>query len=194
MRPSSLSGKTSQRRSIRAPMGDTVLSITSTSDVPPSCSGAFSSRLRTVKLSSLTYRSPSMRLRLVMCAMCVCCVSSRYCSMAPAATSPSLSLSTPKPFMVRTLKWWCSFCVAVCSVKTQSSSSKRQSLVPSICSTCAFRPRSMSISFGWKLAIILSMYSWLPWSTRYSPVEMSSSEMPKHPLPKCSAQRKLFSL
>ena len=50
----SLNGNNIQRRNIRAPIGDNVLSITDSRLLPSSFIGATSSRLRTVNLSSLT--------------------------------------------------------------------------------------------------------------------------------------------
>ena len=68
---------TTHRLSIRAPIGVTVRSITSSRLFPPSFIGESNSRLRTVNLSNRTYRSSSIRDSDVMCEICVCCVISK---------------------------------------------------------------------------------------------------------------------
>ena len=73
----SLRGKTIHRRSSRAPMGLTVLSMTVKRLVPSSFIGARSSRLRVVKRSRRTYRLSSICVMLRMWETCVCCVCSR---------------------------------------------------------------------------------------------------------------------
>ena len=73
----SFNGKTTHRLSIRAPIGVTVRSITSSRLFPPSFIGESNSRLRTVNLSNRTYRSSSIRDSDVMCEICVCCVISK---------------------------------------------------------------------------------------------------------------------
>ena len=102
---SSFKGNTSQRRNRRLPIGDTVRSMTSNSDLPSSCMVLTSSSERTVNLSRRTYLSSSMRASVVICAICECSVCSRYCRMAPAAMTPFFRWSTPKPFSDFTLKW-----------------------------------------------------------------------------------------
>ena len=57
----SFSGNSSQRLSMRAPIGDTVRSMTSSRLLPSSAKESISSRLRTVNRSRRTYRSSSMR-------------------------------------------------------------------------------------------------------------------------------------
>ncbi|CDD04739.1 unknown [Prevotella sp. CAG:592] len=146
-------GKHTHLLSILAPIGEQVRSITSMSEHPPSCIERVSSSERTVKLSSLTYRSSSIRDSDVIWLICVCCVSSRYCRMAPHATIPHLRWSTPKPLRFFTSKCLCSFWRAVCSLNTHSSSSKVKCFVPKKRSKSAFLPLSYSTSFGWKLPI-----------------------------------------
>ena len=62
----SFKGKTTHRFSNRAPIGETVLSITSQRDLPSSCIGYNNSSERTVNLSSRTYFSSSIRASEVM--------------------------------------------------------------------------------------------------------------------------------
>ena len=126
----SFSGNTTHLRSILPPIGVMVRSMTLSSDLPSSCMGCRSSSERMVNLSSLTYLSSSMRFSEVMWFMLVCCVSSRYCIIAPEATMPSLRCSTPNPFSDFVPKCFKSFCRAFCSVNTQSSSSNMVSLLP----------------------------------------------------------------
>ena len=148
---SSFKGNTSQRRSNRPPMGDTVLSMTSNSDLPSSCMGWTNSRLRIVNLSSRTYLSSSIREIEVIWPIWVCWVCSRYWRMAPAAMTPDCKWSTPKPFRFFTLKCLSNFCLEVCSVNTQSSSWKVKYFVPNKRSNSCFLLRSWSTSFGEKL-------------------------------------------
>ena len=62
---SSFRGNTIHRRSSRPPIGVTVLSMTSSSEMPPSCMVFTSSSERMVNLSRRTYFSSSMRERRV---------------------------------------------------------------------------------------------------------------------------------
>ena len=73
----SFRGNKTQRRSIREPIGDIVLSITFKRLVPSSFIGETNSRLRTVNLSKRTYRSSSMRVSEMICWICVCSVISK---------------------------------------------------------------------------------------------------------------------
>ena len=68
--------------------------------------------------------------RVAICEILVCCVISRYCIMAPAATTPLLMCSTPKPLSDFVPKCLSSFCLALCSVNTQSSISNTHILLP----------------------------------------------------------------
>ena len=142
------SGKTSQRRSMRPPIGVTVWSTTLRSDVPSSCRVCTSSRLLMVNLSSRTYFSSSNRAIEVMCEMWVCWVISRYCSIAPAATMPLFRWSIPNPFRFFTSKWVVSLPMADCSVNTQSSSSYVKYFCPNNSSKSFFFTLSTSISLG----------------------------------------------
>ena len=153
----SFSGNTSQRFIRRAPMGQMVLSMTLSNELPPSFIEPISSRLRTVNLSSRTYLSSSMRASDVMWPICVCCVMMRYCRMAPEAMMPFFRCSTPKPFRFFTSKCFSSFSRAVVSVNTQSSSSKVKNLLPKLPSNIGRLPRSKSTSLGPKLLSSLSM-------------------------------------
>ena len=135
-----------------------------------------------------------MRASDVMWPMCVCWVISRYCSTAPAATMPLCRWSTPKPLSVFTPKWRMSFCSAVCSVNTQSSSSKVKYFDPNHRSKVSLLPRSYSTSFGEKLTSSFSTSSIEPSPVRNSPVDMSRKATPQAALPKLTAARKLFSL
>ena len=126
----SFKGKTTQRRSIRPPIGVMVLSMTLRRDDPPSFIGATSSRERTVKRSIRTYLSSSIRVNEVIWFICVCCVRSRYCRIAPAAITPLDKCSTPKPLRFLVPKCFSNFWRAVWSVKTQSSISNVHKRVP----------------------------------------------------------------
>ena len=153
---SSFRGNTIQRFSIRAPIGLMVLSITLSRLLPPSFMLPISSRLRTVNLSKRTYLSSSIRDNAVMCPICVCCVISRYCRIAPEAMIPFLRCSTPKPFKFFVSKCFNSFSRELVSVKAQSSSSKVKNLFPKFPSNIPRLPRSKSTSFGPKLFSNLS--------------------------------------
>ena len=126
----SFNGNTSQRCNILPPIGVMVLSTTPSSDKPSSCIGATSSKERIVKRSSRTYFSSSMRASDVIWLICVCCVCSKYCIIAPAAITPLFRWSTPKPFKFFVPKCFSSFCRAERSVNTQSSISYTHIRVP----------------------------------------------------------------
>ena len=139
---SSFNGNTNHRRNNRPPIGLTVLSITSSSDLPSSCIGWTNSRLLIVNLSRRTYLSSSIREIDVIWPIWVCCVCSRYCRIAPAAITPFCRWSTPNPLRFFTWKCFSIFWRAVWSVYTQSSSSKVKNLLPNFCSNCCFLPLS----------------------------------------------------